>query len=446
MNQLRGLGDVVPLVRGGNGPLMFPGQDCPGTIFVFGPELNRQVLTQPELFYSGPIIGPVYAAAERDPRFEVLKRVGTGLFALNSAEHQRQRRLIQPAFHRRQIELYLRIMQETAEKTLSEWDNGSQIDLQRALFRHTLTVAGRALFGRDLTSGVDRLGSVIQEWLELIPAVSLAPDDTKAPVVQRFLTLSEQIDADVRELIRWKRAHGDASDVLAELVRTRDADGGALTEDELIGHINILLTAGHETTANVLSWTIFLLVLHPEVMVALRHELAALDSQSLTLEKLGELDLLDRVIKESMRLLPPVTIGSRYLIAPTVLGEYAVPTGTEVVFSHFHTHHDPALYAEPGRFRPERWLQISPSPYEYLPFSTGQKMCIGAPFALAEIRVTLALMLRRFWFELAPDAVVNRAVWVPLRPDHMPVWVRTGETQVRRAGILGNVRDVVELD
>lgn len=446
MNHLRSMGDVVPLVRGGNGPLMFPGHGCPGTVFVFGPELNRQVLTQTELFYSGPIIGPVYEAAERDPRFAVLKRVGTGLFALNSTEHQRHRRLIQPAFHKRQVEVYLSVMREVAERTLAEWDDGLQIDLQRALFRHTLTVAGLALFGRDLTSGVDRLGSVIQEWLELIPVVSLAPESAGDPALARFLELSEQIDADVRDLIRWKRSHRGAADVLAQLVQMRDDDGGALTEDELIGHINILLTAGHETTANALSWTIFLLALHPDIMIALRRELERLDGQPVTLEALGRLALLDRVIKESMRLLPPVTIGARYLIAPTVVGGYSIPTGSEVVFSHFHTHHDPILYPDPGRFRPERWLQISPSSYEYLPFSTGPKMCIGAPFALAEIKVTLALLLRRFWFELAPDAVINRAVWVPLRPDHMPVVVRTGSVSAGRVVFSGDVRGIVDLN
>ncbi|MFN8377194.1 MAG: cytochrome P450 [Anaerolineae bacterium] len=435
MNDLCQRGRMVPLVRGGNGPLMFPGRDCPGTVFLFGPDHNRWILTRTDLFHSGPIIGPIYDAAGRDSRFSVLKTVGTGLFSLNGDEHQRQRRLIQPAFHRRQIEEYAAIMVQVAERTLSEWEDGMQLDLQRALFRHTLTVAGLALFGRDFSEGVDFLGSAIQEWLELIPAISLEPDEVHSPEVARFLEVSAGIDREVRSLIAWKRTHPGGTDVLAELTRVHDTDGMALTEDELIGHINILLTAGHETTANVLSWTMFLLALFPNVKDALRTEIkATMGERSTTLAHLSNLDLLDRVIKESMRLLPPVTIGSRLLVEDVEVEGVRIPAGSEVVFSHYHTHHDPGLYPEPERFRPDRWIGLSPSPYEYLPFSTGQRMCIGAPFAIAEIKVTLAAILQRFDFSMVETATINRAVWVPLRPDNMPMRIGSARSPLFLSG------------
>jgi cytochrome P450 len=422
MNELKAYGNVVALVQGGNGALMFPGEDCPGTIFVFGADLNRQILTRTDDFHSGPIIGPIYSAWKDDPRLAVLKRVGTGLFSLNGEAHQRQRRLIQPAFHRKQIELYARNMIEIAGRTVQKWEVGQRLDFQREMFDHTLLVAGKCLFGQDFGDATYHIGNLIQRWLELIPLVAVeAPADD----YEAFFKVSRQIDDQIRSIISLKRSGvGEGQDVLAELVRVRDDAGDVLTEDELIGHINILLTAGHETTANVLSWTVFLLAQHPDVMRLVYEELdRVLCGSALSIDKLSDLVFLDDVIRESMRVFPPVTIGSRVTSHETNLLDYHLPKGTEVVFSHYHTHHDPVLYEEPSRFIPQRWSAIQPTPYEYLPFSAGVKMCIGAPFALMEIKITLAMLLQRFRFKVVGDSVIQRHVWVPLRPDHMPLVV-----------------------
>ncbi len=442
---LQNYGQVSALVQGGNEGIMFPGQGCPGTVFAYGSDLNRQILTQTDIFHSGPIIGPIYGTWQDDPRRAVLRRVGTGLFSLNGEEHQRQRRLIQPAFHRKRIDTYLDTMVQIAEQTVSQWHPGQYLDFQREMFQHTLTVAGRLLFGQDFSASADHLGNVIQRWLELIPLVSIeaSPEDTEA-----FLSLSEQIDDQIRDLISWKRTHSETqTDVLAELIHTRDEDGGSLSEDELIGHINILLTAGHETTANALSWTVFLLSQHPHVMNELYSELQSVCRGSVpTLDQLGQLQVLDRVIKESMRLLPPVTIGSRVTAVATELGDFEIPVGTEIVFSHYHTHHDQAIYEQPSRYIPDRWLGISPTPYQYLPFSAGAKMCIGSPFALLEIKATLAVMLQRFRFKLQEEAQIDRFVWVPLRPAHMPFMLcaQDGNFEASKSIVRGNIVEMVE--
>ncbi len=230
-------------------------------------------------------------------------------------------------------------------------------------------------------------------------------------------------------------------------ISARDTFGDALTEDELIGHINILLTAGHETTANALSWTVFLLSQHPQVMRQVYDELNFVcQGNPPTVEQIGHLQVLDRVIKESMRVLPPVTIGSRVTVAKTTVDNYELPVGTEVVFSHYHTHHDPLIFEQPARFMPDRWLTIDPTPYQYLPFSAGTKMCIGAPFALMEIKITLAMMLQRFRFALQERHRVDRFVWVPLRPEFMPL-VLHGQDQnfeQSRVAVNGNITEMVD--
>lgn len=444
---LQNYGRVSALVKGGSEGIMFPGQDCPGTVFCFGADLNRQILTRTDIFYSGPIIGPIYGTWQDDPRRAVLRRVGTGLFSLNGEAHQRQRRLIQPSFHRKQIETYLDAMVTIAEHTLSHWESGQQLDFQREMFQHTLTVAGKLLFGQDFSGTADHLGSVIQRWLELIPIVSI---EAKSEQYEAFFDLSQQIDDQIRALISLKREFGNQqTDVLSELISVRDESGDTLTEDELIGHINILLTAGHETTANALSWTVFLLSQHPQVMRQVYDELYEVcHGNPPTLEQLGHLHFLDRVIKESMRLLPPVTIGSRVTAVETTIDDYELPAGTEVVFSHYHTHHDPLIYDQPCKFIPDRWLTIDPTPYQYLPFSAGTKMCIGAPFALMEIKVTLAIMLQRYRFALSSENRVDRFVWVPLRPEFMSLLVYSQDQNFdqSRTAVSGNVVEMVDFE
>ncbi len=187
-DMLQNYGRVAALVQGGNDGIMFPGQNCPGTVFCFGDDLNRQILTQTDIFHSGPIIGPIYGTWQDDPRRAVLRRVGTGLFSLNGEEHQRQRRLIQPSFHRKRIEAYVSTMIEIAEDTLARWETGQNLDFQREMFQHTLTVAGKLLFGQDFSGTAEHLGSIIQRWLELIPRVSI---EASPEEYETFFTLSQ---------------------------------------------------------------------------------------------------------------------------------------------------------------------------------------------------------------------------------------------------------------
>jgi cytochrome P450 len=447
MNALVALGPVSALVEGGNGAIMYPDEGCDGTVFVFGHALNRQVLTSTDVFLSGPIIGPVFGEWKHDPRMAMLQRVGTGLFSLNGAEHQRQRRLIQPAFHKKQIEQYHETMVAIALRTMQDWQPGEHLDFQREMFAHTLTVAGLALFGQDFSDGADHLGNIIQHWLELIPLVAVSPTDHD---MEEFLDHSRRIDEQIRDLIDAKRSTAGAGhDVLGDLVAMTDDDGGRLTENELIGHINILLTAGHETTANALSWTIFLLAQHPDVMAAVSEEIdreLGAGQMPPSLEQLGRLTFLDRVIRESMRLVPPVTIGARVMGADADVGGYSLRRGTEIVFSHYHTHHDPAIYADADAFRPDRWLTIQPDAYQYLPFSAGTKMCIGAPFALLEIKTTLAMLFQRFSFRVQDGAHIDRLVWVPLRPNHMPIILHPRSARFDTpVTISGNILDMMRI-
>lgn len=249
-------------------------------------------------------------------------------------------------------------------------------------------------------------------------------------------------------LIARKRAtSGDHQDVLATLIHVRDEDGTRLTDSELLGHTFTLLIAGHETSSNALTWTLFLLAQHPRVYADVVDEVTSvLGGAAPRLEHLARLPLLDRVIKETLRLLPPASVTSRISTAPFQIGPYVAPKGAFITLSQYVTHRLPDLYPQPYRFKPERWETFDPSPYEYLPFGAGTHMCIGMSFALMEIKLVLALLLQRFRLELPAQTQVNHHVKVTLAPKGgVPMHVHLQDRCFGKMPVRGTIHKLVDL-
>jgi cytochrome P450 len=220
-----------------------------------------------------------------------------------------------------------------------------------------------------------------------------------------------------------------------------------LTDDEVIGQTNVLFLAGHETTANGLTWTLFLLDQHPEVMADVLDELTGeLCGEAPSVEQLGKLPLLERVINESLRLLPPITWASRAATASFNLGPYSMPAGTTVIVSHYMTHRLPELYSDPDKFLPDRWLTINPGTYEYIPFSAGPRMCVGAHFAMMEMKTVLAILLQRYRLATLPGAKIDRKITFTMKPKNgLPMIVNEQDRCFTCMPVLGDVREMVEL-
>jgi cytochrome P450 len=277
---------------------------------------------------------------------------------------------------------------------------------------------------------------------------TLLPIDLPGLPLRRLLRLSDRLDADIRAMVERRRASlGGERDVLAMLLHARDEDGASMSDAELIGQATVLFIAGHETSSNALTWTLFLLSQHPQVLGDLRDELhGVLRGDAPAAAQLGRLPLLDRVVKESMRLLPPASISLRVSTAPFKLGPYELPRGTTVFFSQYATHHMPELYPEPERFLPERWLAIDPPVYEYLPFGAGPRMCIGATFALLEIKIALAMIVQRYQLALQPGARIDRRLRITLSPRQgMPMIVLPPDRAPPVNRPRGNIREMVDL-
>ncbi len=442
-------GPIAQLVVGSPTRIVSTKRGVPGTVFVFGPEYNRALLTNHADFHKCALSGPLYPEEPLSPRTRPLTRMLTGLFHANEADHRQQRRLLMPAFHRSRIESYRDEMVAVTEALLAEFRPGTTRDIRPDMMRVTLRIASATLFGADLGELALQVGHDIESWGATLRAANIVPFDLPLTPYRRWLDLSSSIDRRMLEVIRLKRENrGTGRDMLSMLIEARDERGGQLSEDELIGHAGVIFAAGHETSSNALSWTLLILAQHPRILADLCDELAGkLRGAAPTFEDLAELPLLDRVVKESLRLFPPAPLNHRITARDSELGEYQIPAGTEVLSSIYHTHRMPDLYPEPLRFRPERWHEADPGPYGYNPFSAGPRMCIGATFAWFEIKIVLAMLLQRFRLELVPNQRIDRYFGITLVPSPRVLMRvrRTDRGFARAAPLHGNIHEMVDL-
>jgi cytochrome P450 len=450
-------GHILSVVNGARIRFMLSADRPPvGIVCVYGAELTREVETQHEIYYKSALTGSLYPVDDpMPPRKQALQRFGTGLFHVNSDTHRQHRRLLMPAFHKKRIESYHTAMEAITRETLEGWQPGQAVDMHREMMTLTLRIATQTLFGIDVHKENGEIGMHLNEALELInsPRTALDPQDLPGTFYGRLLDLVNTLDGEMHRLIAQKRAHiaagMDDGDVLSMLIAARDEDGTALTEDEVIGHAGVIFAAGHETTSNALTWTLFLLSQHPQVAANLVDELqGVLGGNAPTLEQLGQLPYLDKVVKESLRIIPPVPLNHRIIHTDTEIAGHAIPTGAELFVSIYHTHHDPELYTEPNRFHPERWATINPDAFQFNPFSAGPRMCIGAPFALQEMKLILSIILQQFRAEFAGGQKIERRVATTLSPKFgMPMIMRAQDRAFDHSvgGVTGNIRETVDL-
>ena len=336
------------------------------------------------------------------------------LTAINGDAHRRARRLMAPIFTKSAVAGYQPEIAATVERVVGTWRMGTA-DVSHLAMELALHVAMKSLYGIDPGQEAAEIGRLSKAFLEgvLSMGVMLFPVAVPGSPYARWMNDCASYERLLRRLVAERRARpDDRRDVLSTLIRARDEDGSQLTEDDLVAHAAVLLTASHETSANTIAWTLLLLAAHPRVYADLADELSAeLRGAAPQVEQLARLPLLDRVVKESQRLLPASCIlFFRAAQEPFALGGYDLPAGTRLLTSPFIAHRDPGAYPAPGRFDPSRWERIEPSPYEYLPFGAGPRLCIGAQFAAQAVRIALAVILSRFRFEMIPGARVDRAV------------------------------------
>lgn len=443
------IGHIQSMLRLNNHPLSFlteryaqfgrlsavtaPRPNKPAYVLAFGADYNQTVLSNPAQFHT---IGP--EVFKESP----LKRLASGLLSMNGERHRQQRRLIMPAFHKQAVADYGEMMGQATQEMLDGWAMGEQIDLMPELRRLITGIVGRALFGLDDAKFTEQTAILMQRWITM----SQSPVNLFIPWKHKQLqAVSGELESALLTMVARKRQGALGTDVLSMLVAAHDEDGGRLTDAELVGQMAILFLAGHETTVNALAWTLILLSRNPVLRLALVDELhSTLKGAAPTTEQAYGFPLLEQVIKESMRILPPVVYTLRRSIEPFVIEGYSLAKDSGVILSHYITHRLPELYPQPRCFNPARWEHISPSPYEYIPFSAGPRLCIGATFASLEMRVILGLLLQQLQIEPVGgvDYQTTSAILHP--KGALPVKVYAADAQRPAWALSGTLGDLID--
>lgn len=382
---------------------------------------------------------------------EVAKRIlGDGLLTSEGEYHRRHRRLLQPAFHRQQIAGYADVMVQHAATTAAAWQDGATVDMAAEMMRLTLAIVGATLFGANVERDANEVGAVLRRLMTLFDLLTLPFADVldRLPIgpSRTWRTSRQQLDAIIGRMIAERRQTGDRGDLLSMLLSARDEEGG-LSDDAVRDEALTLFLAGHETTANALTWTWYLLAQHPDVDAQLQAELdRVLGARLPTFEDLPQLSYTRMVIAESMRLFPPAWAIGRLALHEYQLGPYLLPAGVVVLMSQWVTHRDSRFWSDPLRFDPMRFYPDAGArrpKFSYFPFGGGPRLCIGESFAWTEATLVLATLAQRWTVRLVPGDAVELWPAVTLRPRHglrLRLQRRTSAGRIHAIGAPGSNR------
>ncbi len=339
---------------------------------------------------------------------------GNGLLTVDGPFHRQQRRLVQPAFHHRRVQAYGQVMVDYAEQMLARWQPDQILDLDDEMAKLTLNIVAKTLFNADVSDqSAEQVSRAIAFSQEFVNGQfqSALPLPLWLPLSRnrRMKQARQTIDSVIQQMIDEHKASGlDSGDLLSMLIAATDEDGGGKMSDaQLRDEAVSIFAAGHETTANALMWTWYLLAQHPEVEARLVQELdTVLAGRAPCVDDLPRLPYTNQVIKEAMRLYPPVWAFNREPIEDTTIGGYRVSKGEMILVCTYAMHRLPKYFEQPERFLPERWTEEFEKQLPrqlYIPFASGPHICIGQSFAMMEVNLILAIIAQRWRLELVPD-------------------------------------------
>jgi cytochrome P450 len=339
---------------------------------------------------------------------------------LDESAHMSQRKLLLPAFHGERMDRLSGLMEEVTSEELAQLPRGVPVELHPRMQDLTLRIILRAVFGLEPGARFETLRERLQAMLEFgDKPISLMPPPKGSAATRvlervgpfaRFVRMQTEVDELLFELIAERRAEGgDRDDVLAMLLEARHDDDSPMSEQEIRDELMTLLIAGHETTASTLAWAFERLRHDPRVLNRLVEEIDA-----------GEDAYLTATIQETLRIRPVLpNVAPRLVVKPIEIGGWTYPTGCSLVLNGYLIHHDPEIYPNPDNFQPERFLDEQPGTYTWIPFGGGRRRCLGASFAMLEMKIVLRNALSAF--ELQPEAAspeVARRRNITVRPSN----------------------------
>jgi cytochrome P450 len=424
--------------------------------FKLGPKQHVYLINNPD--YIEKVLIYDHRNFKKGPRLQAAKAVlGEGLVTSEGDFHNRQRRLIQPIFHPKQIMSYANIMTDYAIRFRDRWKNEDIVDVSQEMMELTLGIICKSVLNYDVESEAEQVG----KWLTITRNYSKRLQSPIGHVLDKIPILptpkgarkaKEELDSLVYGLISDRRRHQQEEpdnkrfdDLLSRLLEAQDsnlADSASLnstqfssndkmSDKQVRDEVMTIFIAGHETTANALTWTFYLLSQYPDAEKNLHDEidsvLGATDGNSHnssripTPDDIPKLQYTEKVLRESMRLYPPVWTMGRYVENDYPVGEYTIPAGSSILMSQYVMHHDPRYYEEPEQFNPDRWtakFKTDLPRFSYFPFGGGIRGCIGEPFAWMEGILIIAVIAQKWTMRLVPGQRIKLDPAITLRPKY----------------------------
>ena len=387
-------------------------------VLLFRPEYVRYVLVEhPRDFSNRGVLGN-----DNDDGF-----ASEGLLTIDGEKHRQQRRAVQPAFHKKQVEGYASIINQYTQELLKTWYPGDRLDMSRAMQELTLRIVSKCLFSIDLSSQLGPLSDAFDGVIG--SSTSMAEDllnihiDNPITGYGKRMAATRQLDMLIYTMIAQRRDdERDYNDVLSMLMSAESGEepDTKLTEKQIHDHIMTFIAAGHETTAITLVWTLYLLSQYPQVRIKLQDEIrSVLAGREPTIDELAKIPYLDWVLDESMRLYPPAWLQMRFVAKESEIDGMKLPVGTLLILSQWVMHRLPEIWQDAEVFKPERWDPANEQhipPGAYFPFGGGPRTCIGMPLAQLEARIILASILQRYTPQPIPGYTPGFQPTITLRP------------------------------
>ena len=403
---------------------------CHGHLFAFALPWRSYVFVNEPALVKDILVTQQHAFSKSLGTRVLRLLLGEGLLTSEDPLHRQMRRIVQPAFHRERIAEYARIMERDATQFAERLEPDTCFDAHAAMTELTLRIATQTLFGSDESGSAAAVGNALRlmmgEFPYMLTPLSALRQRLPLPNTRRFWRSREMLDEIIYGLIARRRADGsERGDALSMLLAARDAETGYRPSDQQIrDEIMTLFVAGHETTANALTWALYLLAQSPDV-----------DQRLGAAAQEGDDTYLHRVIKEVLRLYPPAwIIGRETLRDVTLMDGSRIPANTTVFLAPLILHRRADYFPDPDRFEPDRWLGNDPPPFAYVPFGGGARRCIGEDFAWNEAATVLKVLLRHRRFVMDGDQKVGIAPLVTLRPNG-PVRMRSVTRQLSEKAV-----------
>lgn len=413
-------------------------------IIAFGEDVNRAVFSQTDLFRPG-------GQFLRGPKNSAHQRLRGGLLAMRCPKARHHRKMIQPPFAKPAVASYVPTIKKLIDQVFDRWVIGEPLDMHKEMTTLANWIAAHILFGHEDFEQSMHICKLIIRWIDLDVMARRYPMPSFIPGAPypRMLRHAEAVERAIHDLINAKRREAEpTNDVMSYLVHATKNENSKMDDIDLAAHTVILHAAAFITTANALAWTTYLLAQNPKFAAKLNEEVKTnITNWPPDPDQVDKLPLVDGLVREALRLFPPVHHTMRTATADTELLGIPMRSGDRVLLSSYITHRDPSIFENPNTFDPERWLRNKPNPFQYTPFSAGPRLCLGYQFALTEMKMIVVRLMQRFRLNVIPNSRIEANYNLILQPKYgIPMVVSEPDGAYSSSPVKGNINEILQCE